>query len=60
MISLGYAAGLRVSEVVGLRVKDVQSDELTLHIREAKGKKDRLTIFPEKIRREISISCRKK
>jgi site-specific recombinase XerD len=54
MISLGYAAGLRVSEVVNLKVRDIQLDELTLHIKEAKGKKDRLTVFPEKLKGEIA------
>jgi site-specific recombinase XerD len=46
MLALGYAAGLRVSEVVNLRVLDVSSDELTLHIKGAKGNKDRITIIP--------------
>ena len=49
MVSLGYAAGLRVSEVVSLRIRDISLDELTIHLKEAKGKKDRLTIFPKKL-----------
>jgi len=52
-ISLAYGAGLRVSEVVNMRVKDINIAELTIHIKEAKGKKDRLTIFPEKISKDI-------
>jgi len=53
IISLTYAAGLRVSEVVNLRIQDVDFDELTIHIKNAKGKKDRITIFPKKLRSNI-------
>lgn len=49
MVTLAYGAGLRVSELVNLRVQDLNIDELFIHIKEAKGKKDRITIFPEKI-----------
>ena len=49
MISLGYACGMRVSEVVNLRVSDLNIDELTVHIKEAKGKKDRISVLPEKL-----------
>lgn len=53
MVSLGYAAGLRVSEVVSLKVKDISLNELTIHLKEAKGKKDRITIFPKKLKDDI-------
>lgn len=49
LIELTYAAGLRVSEVVALRVRDVEFEKLTLWVRGGKGGKDRITIFPEKI-----------
>lgn len=49
LISLSYGAGFRVSEAVDLKVKDINLEELTVHIKEAKGKKDRITIFPEKL-----------
>ncbi len=49
MLSLAYGAGLRVSEVISLKVKDLDLDELLIHIKEAKGKKDRLTLIPEKM-----------
>lgn len=52
-LSLAYGAGLRVSEVVNLRVKDLDLEELTIHIKQAKGKKDRITIFPEKLKTNI-------
>lgn len=55
IISLAYGAGLRVSEVISLKVKDINLDELTVHLKDAKGKKDRLTIIPESIRNDIKI-----
>lgn len=50
MIELMYAAGLRVSEIVKLRVQDVNLEELTLFVRGGKGKKDRLTVFSESLK----------
>lgn len=53
IISLAYGAGLRISEVVNLKVKDINLEELTIHLKNAKGKKDRITIFPEKIKNDL-------
>ncbi|MBD3329835.1 tyrosine-type recombinase/integrase [Candidatus Dojkabacteria bacterium] len=55
ILSLAYGAGLRVSEVVNLKVKDVDINNLTLHIKKAKGKKDRITIIPEKIKNDLEV-----
>lgn len=52
-ISLSYGAGLRVSEVVSLKVKDLNFDNLTIHIKQSKGRKDRMTIFPEKMKNDL-------
>ncbi len=48
MVSLMYSSGLRVSEVVKIRVADVDVAEGTLMVRLGKGKKDRLTILSGK------------
>jgi integrase/recombinase XerD len=40
-----YSAGLRVSEAVNLRIKDIHSDEGYLFIKDSKGKRDRKTIL---------------
>lgn len=53
IISLAYSAGLRISEIVNLRVKDIDLKELTIHLKDAKGKKDRITVFSEKIRNDL-------
>ncbi|MEO9020969.1 MAG: site-specific tyrosine recombinase/integron integrase [Ginsengibacter sp.] len=42
IIMLTYACGLRVSEVVSLKVKDIDGQRKTIFIRKAKGKKDRI------------------
>jgi len=49
LLSLAYGAGLRVSEIVSLKVQDLDFNELTIHIKEAKGQKDRISVIPEKI-----------
>ncbi|MFA6551304.1 MAG: site-specific tyrosine recombinase/integron integrase [Patescibacteria group bacterium] len=45
MLALAYAAGLRVSEIVNARARDIDLDEMTLTVRQGKGKKDRLTVL---------------
>jgi site-specific recombinase XerD len=47
MLMLVYSAGLRVSEVVALRLEDIDGERKMIHIRKAKGKKDRYTILSE-------------
>lgn len=49
ILALAYGAGLRVSEVVTVKVKDIDLDELTVHLKQAKGKKDRISVLPEKL-----------
>ena len=49
IISLAYGSGLRVSEIAKLKVKDLDINELIIYIREAKGKKDRISILSEKL-----------
>lgn len=46
-VLLLYATGLRVSELVGLSVRDVDLEALTLRVRGGKGRKDRVTVLSE-------------
>lgn len=39
---MAYSAGLRVSETVHLRIKDIDSNRMTIFISRSKGKKDRI------------------
>ena len=44
-LSAAYAAGLRVSEVVALKVSDIDSERLLLRIEQGKGRKDRFAML---------------
>jgi integrase/recombinase XerD len=41
ILMTAYAAGLRISEVVALRVDDIDSQRMVLRVRQGKGRKDR-------------------
>lgn len=45
LLMVTYGAGLRVSEAINLRIKDIDKERMTLHIRCAKGGKDRYVIL---------------
>lgn len=47
MLSLAYGAGLRVGEVVSLRVGDLDFERRKIHLKNAKGGRDRITILPK-------------
>ena len=44
-LSVAYGAGLRASEVVSLRVTDVDSQRMTLRVEQSKGAKDRYAML---------------
>ncbi len=48
MVSLLYGGGLRISELVRLRVQDVDFDYCQITVRDGKGKKDRVTPLAKK------------
>lgn len=45
-LSVAYGAGLRASEVVALKVGDVDSERMTLRVEQGKGRKDRYAMLP--------------
>lgn len=55
LILLSYGSGLRVSEVVHLKVGDIDFDNFFLHLKGAKGQKDRITPFSEKLIDEMKV-----
>ena len=50
MASLLYGAGLRLLECARLRVKDVDLSRGEITVRDGKGRKDRVTLLPAKLR----------
>lgn len=42
ILSLGYSVGLRVSEILNLKIEDIDSNRMIIHIKNAKGRKDRI------------------
>lgn len=53
MITLLYSAGLRVSELLNLKVKDFQLDQNHGWVRSGKGDKDRVFILAEKLKDKV-------
>ncbi|MDA0657943.1 MAG: integron integrase [Planctomycetota bacterium] len=57
MAQLLYGSGLRMMEVLRLRVKDVLFDQKQIIVRDGKGEKDRATMLPtaavDRLRRQI-------
>jgi len=49
IIATAYAAGLRISEVCGLRITDIDSQRKRIHVRSGKGKKDRYVMLGESL-----------
>ena len=49
MLQTIYGCGLRLSELIHLEVRDIDSDRMVVVIRLAKGRKDRLVPLPAKL-----------
>jgi site-specific recombinase XerD len=48
-----YSAGLRVSEVVNLKLTDIHSDRMMLRVEQGKGRKDRYTMLSQRLLEEL-------
>ena len=53
MLALAYGAGLRVSEVVNLRVQDLDTTSKTVIVRAGKGQKDRISVLPSSLTNDL-------
>jgi site-specific recombinase XerD len=54
-LALAYGTGLRASEVVHLRVGDVDSERMTLRVEQGKGQKDRYAMLSPEILRRLRV-----
>ena len=55
MARLQYGAGLRLSELVRLRVKDIDLARRTVTVRQGKGDRDRATVLPQALVRPFEL-----
>jgi integrase/recombinase XerD len=55
MLMTGYSAGLRISEIINLKIKDIDSSRMVITIRQAKGKKDRQVPLSLKLLEQLRI-----
>lgn len=53
VLKLLYSAGLRLSELINLKRKDIDFDRRLIHISQGKGKKDRITLLSESIKHDL-------
>ncbi len=53
MMELTYGAGLRLSELVQLRVKDIDFDAGSITVRSGKGDRDRITMLPRRVQASL-------
>jgi len=54
MAELMYGSGLRLSELIGLRVKDVDLERRQIIIRSGKGDQDRVTVLPDSLAQRLA------
>jgi integron integrase len=53
MAMLTYGCGLRVTECLSLRIKDVDIEKNIVIVREGKGDKDRRTVLPDRLKDDL-------
>jgi Site-specific recombinase XerD len=53
-----YACGLRLNEVLHLRVTDIDSSRMVLHVRQGKGDKERLLPLSDRLLKELRVYWR--
>jgi site-specific recombinase XerD len=58
LLELAYSAGLRVGELVKLKVSDLDFERKTVFVRAGKGRKDRYTLLSRKISQTLFDFCR--
>jgi site-specific recombinase XerD len=55
LLMTAYSAGLRVSELVNLKIKDIDPQRMMIHIHEGKGGKDRMVQLSQVLLETLSV-----
>lgn len=55
IVSLLYGSGMRLTEVLRLRVKDIDFEMMQITVRDGKGEKDRVTMLPTSLAAHLQI-----
>ncbi len=58
MISMLYGSGIRISELVGMKIRDIDFPSLSVRIVNAKQNKDRITVFAESLSDDLKAMVR--
>ena len=59
MVALLYGSGMRLTEILRLRVKDVDFDAGQITVRDGKGEKDRVTVLPVSLAEELKTHLKR-
>lgn len=59
IISLLYSSGIRREELVNLKITDIDSKRMIIHITNAKGNKERLTILSNTVLKDLRLYFKK-
>lgn len=55
LLKTAYASGLRVGELVSLKIRDIDSKRMMIRVEQGKGKKDRYTILSERLLDDLRL-----
>jgi len=55
VLMTAYAAGLRLSEIMNLKLTDIDSKRMMIRVRQGKGSKDRYTILSKRLLKQLRI-----
>jgi len=58
MASLMYGSGLRLTETLELRVKDIDFGRREIRLRSGKGDKDRVTMLPSRLAEQLKVQLK--